>query len=667
MAEMKKTLAAQEFKATKKTVQGDAMEGFKQSVVKTVGGVAKGVGQGYATEKGEQQLGTDETVEEATAYVEEAFSAAQPPAEAGEGGLTADVAEPTEDQAQKMQATFLNQADLSDKKIQAALTQGRISSREANDLRVRNRKQFMSNPLSAMFVAQYDNVVGGGKSGASRAKFFGMTAGEKAQAKLTLDRQVARNERQIAIDKLSADYGLDRDVAASVYADRERMAADRIALENHDAVGKLGGTQKYKLMEYRINDVHNEMEQVAAALAKLGGEEGTKAGDIEDFRIQLKAQRDMLEKEVRNGGMTVGGAALAMKKIKDMSDNMLADAKSGSFTTLQAEIGKENDVAQKMIADNEFMQLLQDNPLARAIFGITGERRGLVDAMKSVAYWQTDAGKLELANLGPYGVRLGEYFSGTEVAKRFAEATGKVLGEDDDPMTEEEQALSSLSLNSPGFADLYMKKFKLNPEGLERRIREMSSIDLKSLSRNKQWTSVVNNKEDPDGAYIMTAVIDHAAHTARNKQRRFDPDGDGYGELPENIKITEPTLKRGANDSLQWTFDFGGVKGSDRYKAEIIGAYRMAKASPHLWRATPDKKGFKTIEDYINSKFANGGSKRFKAGFDAEYVETPEAPVVPRNFMPKSVRTTTDTGPVERKARHNNRGHMKAESGKKAE
>ena len=379
MAEFKKTLAPQDFKATQKTVQGDAMAGFKQSVAETVGGVAKGVGQGYAKEKGAQQLGTESDAD-ANQYVSDAFSAQAPAATPNSGSeVTANTAVPTKDEVGTMRADFLNQADLSDKKLRAAMAQGKISSKEANDRRIQNRKEFASNPLSAMFLADYDNAVGGGTSGAARGSFFGQTTEEKIRDKLQMENATADNERMRRAQDIADNTGRSMEASLAMVSSQDYEAEELKRYTVRSKMGELGTSEERIHHGMIINGVYNQIDSQLAAIQDING--GVKGPELEKFYKSLALTKTEELKRIQNSNMSPTGKKFATDEVTAKLAQYAADAKDGSLGAATKRATERQDSSLKLISNTRVLAAIKNHPLLGIAYAF-GEEKGLFDTLE---------------------------------------------------------------------------------------------------------------------------------------------------------------------------------------------------------------------------------------------------------------------------------------------
>tara|TARA_R110002153_G_scaffold92347_1_gene224397 strand:- start:55 stop:2046 length:1992 start_codon:yes stop_codon:yes gene_type:complete len=647
MAEMKKTLAAQDFKATKKTVQGDAMAGFKQSVAETVGGVAKGVGQGYAKEKGAQQIGTESDAD-ANQYVSDAFKAA-PKAQAGyeahyaEGNTVANTDVPTKEEVGTMRADFLNQADLSDKKLRAAIKQGKISPKEANDRRIQNRKEFASNPLSAMFLKDYDNAVGGGTSGAARGAFFGQTTEEKIQAKIQTENAIADNARMRRAQDISANTGRSMKASLALVSSQDFEAEELKRAEVRSKMGELGASEE-RIHHGRIIDgVYNQIDKQLEKIQDING--GVKGPELEKFYKSLALTKTEELKRIQNSNMSPTGKKFATEEVTAKLKEYAADAKDGSLGAATKRVVERQDSSLKMLSNTRVLAAIRKHPILGVAYAF-GEEKGMFDSLEQIVYWETPAGKAELA-LNPALAMYKDVLTAGDFMNASLDGVNDLLNPKPDgdptkkPKTEVQKAISEAGVHAKGIPTLMEASYNDNPETyINDALGDLPNLALGTMASNPEWVAVT--KRTPE---LMLGIMDVAASNAMTIQQNFDkthihvPFRNRIGLVPKNIKITPPSLGRGANDKRAWHIDAGDIKLSPAYKSALIGAYRMATDNPQLWEGQ-----YESVDDFINHRFTREGGGITPMETGATPTPATKPPAAPRNMMPKAGGAVTDPG-----------------------
>ena len=605
MAEMKKTLAAQEFKATQKSVQGDAMAGFKQSVAQTLGNVAGGVGVGYGEEKAKQQLGEGESAAEATAYVDEAFKEAPRPE--AQGGYEVHYAEgdvnelpPTRRDGEQMKQDFLSTAFMSDKKIGTALKQGKISRKEANDRRVNNRKQFASNPLSAMFLSSYDNALSGGQGGAQRGAFFGQTNEEKIADKIAMERAVARDQRERDIDDIQEQSGQPREVATQRYVMMKARA--RKAAEIGD-LNKIGAALQSDITVMYDTHSQNGFYGLVQNLDVLDGiEGGGRVEAVQGFHNEVDAHlRNMIFQIDSDRNISNDGRKALKDKWEKQAEFMKVDATDSGFRKQQMALQEQFTAEMANIKDGDILWRINNSAYYRALYATTDGQPGAIPAALEASLKFNTPEYIEKFNgMGPEGTKVMKMINGEDLMMLSVDAKAKFFS-GTEALSEDERKTIAMSMYEKNFPNESLMAMGLDPEGFSQKIRNIPDLSSKTMAGNKYWNEIA---KEEGGIDLIRVFLETAAYNAQNAQRAAGLNQEGYGTLPSSISITPPTKNVGrvlgvqTYGSAQWLLDTKGHKLAPKYKAEIIGVIKMAKKHPQVWEGK-----YESPEAYINGLF----------------------------------------------------------------
>ena len=643
MAEFKKTLTPQEFRANTPTVFDDPSKGFKAGAAETLGRIAKGAGQGYAKEKGAQQLGTESDAD-ANQYVSDAFSAQAPAATPNSGSeVTANTAVPTKDEVGTMRADFLNQADLSDKKLRAAMAQGKISSKEANDRRIQNRKEFASNPLSAMFLADYDNAVGGGTSGAARGSFFGQTTEEKIQAKLQMENAIADNERLRRAQDIADNTGRSMKESLALVSSQDYNAEKLKRDTDRSKMGELG-TSEERVHHGRIIDgVYNQIDKQLEKIQDING--GVKGPELEKFYKSLALTKTEELKRIQNSNMSFTGKKFATIEVTAKLEQYAADAKDGSLGAATKRATERQDSSLKLISNTRVLAAIKKHPILGIAYAF-GKEKAVFEVLEQVVYWETPAGKAELA-LNPALAMYKDMLTAGDFMEASLDGVKDLVQPKPDgdptkkPKTEVQKAISEASVHAKGIPTLMEASYNDNPETyINDALGDLPNLAIGTMASNPEWAAVT--KRTPE---LMLGIIDVAASNSMTLQQSFDkthinvPFRNRIGLVPTHIKITPPSLGRGTDGRRSWQIDAGDVKLSPRYKADLIGAYRMATDNPQLWEGQ-----YESVDDFINHRFTREGGGITPMETGATPTPATKPPAAPRNLMPKASGEVTDPG-----------------------
>ena len=594
MTEFKRDLASSNHQARGITVHGDPRAAQKQQLVEMTSQLVKGVGSGYAVGKGEEQLGVEETQEQADAFVAEAFRA--PHSKLGDvvhtgGGETIPTSEPTKEQVSEQRAAFLSKADLNDKRIQSALDQGRISSTEANNRRIQNRKEFASNPISALFIADYDRTVGGGSAGAARGAFFGKTTQEKAQEKILTARIVQADKDEQAAESISQKRNIPIEISRKLIADHKATQQEVLMLTEREKLGKLGASDAYRLHAGKTMPVY---EQVTRELQKVitASEAGASAESANAFRTSLNLKESEILLQIEGSNMMPSVKDKEKERTKAIFTGIRDQLKDSSFTSSFTRLKEEKaaEIAHKVTFRQS--QFIDSSPSILNAFAIGGEKN-IVTMMDLMINAQSMADKFGIATNPMYGLLLNGPPEDTVAA--IDGGMGKVI-KGDGALEANESIAVALAQGKVGVPTLMAEALKANPEGVKEVLSQVKNLRLDVLANDKEIQSLA--KSDPE---LIKVYMDTAARDVISTQI-----GSG-GEVPEYVKITAPKRTQGRGKSgrrtgNRWILDGGGVPLGEGYKAQMIGMYKLAQKNPSMWN-----KDFSSIEQFVNSKFVLNG------------------------------------------------------------
>ena len=594
MTEFKRDLASSNHQARGITVHNDPKAAQKQQLAEMTGQFVKGVGSGYAVGKGEEQLGVGETQEQADAFVAEAFRA--PHSKLGDvvhtgGGEMIPTSEPTKEQVAEQREAFLSRADLNDKRIKAALDQGRISSTEANNRRIQNRKEFASNPLSALFIADYDRTVGGGSAGAARGAFFGKTPQEKAQEKITTDRIVQADKDEQAAESISQKRNIPIELSRKLIADHKATQQEVLMLTEREKLGKLGASDAYRLHTGKTMPVY---EQTTRDLQKVitESEAGASAESVNAFRTSLNLKESEILLQIEDSNMMPSVKDKEKERTKAIFAGYHEQLKDSSVTASYTRLKEERSVkiAHKVTVRQQ--QFIDSAPSILNAFAIGGEKN-IVAMMDLMINAQSMADKFGIATNPMYGLLLNGPPEDTVAA--IDGGMGKVL-KGDGTLEANESIAVALAQGQVGVPTMMAEALKANPEGVKAVLKQAKNLRLDVLANDKEVQSLA--KSDPE---LIKLYMDTAARDVIATQI-------GAGsEVPEYVKITAPRLGQGRDKSgrrtgNRWILDGGGVPLGEGYKAQMIGMYKLAQKNPSMWN-----KDFSSIEEFVNSKFVLNG------------------------------------------------------------
>lgn len=259
---------------------------------KIVPGMIEGIGKGYAAAQGSNILGGDVTATEAEKAVQD-YTAATPFQASKED--TPDRKAEIED----MRMAALKKFGTDDKRIQALVTSGKISTIEANARRAQLLQEKLSNPILAMFKDDFIDAAKsftGGSGGASE-DYNGAyipTVEERAE-KAAIDKIIdQRAKHKAAVEQTRLAMGVSEEVAEAMITEQAALAAKVDAAEN-----------KHKLRQFNSADSFTAaMDVVDSFSAQVGGDvaaslaSGHKIQDVSSAVAKIEAARQQFRQKL---------------------------------------------------------------------------------------------------------------------------------------------------------------------------------------------------------------------------------------------------------------------------------------------------------------------------------------------------------------------------------
>lgn len=603
--------------AEKNTIKADALVNLTKTA-------ATQLGSGFAEGRGERQLGSGETAEEASNVVSEAFNPV-PPSGSGVEDFQA-TAEPSKEEMEDRKRSFLSRADLNDKRLQAALDQGRISSAEANNRRIQNRKEAASNPITALYMDDYDRAVGGGTSGAGRKAFFGKTAAEQAAEATTVRRITAAAERDEKVEALlRGRKNMTRENAYKTIDQMEANTTVIAALEQQSKLGALGQNDAVRLFKANSTPVYmgiaKSLNDIHASGTKL------KEEDAQAFRSRLSQEENLLLAQVDASGIFPENKDKIMERIKARFTGYRAQVDDAGYTKAMMAITAQNQAKIDNITSAETLAMIEGSKALRRAYVISNNSMApVLDLMMDLNSME---GQWNVAN----NPGLAYIMEDTDKALEDADAALDKLSGGGGDLEEKEGAVAGLSFQTRGVPTLLAESYKKDPETFVKTFKGVTNLNMHKLSKDREMAGLI--EADPSfGATIIEAIarksvvnqmtmsfqnIDKVTITreeAMEGNPRFgrvaplerEVSTTKRGQLPSSISMwRQPSVHR--NYNRPWNIDTGGVKLSDKFKEDIIGANKLAIAHPEIWN-----KEYDTAGEYINDLFTVAGQQRRDSG-----------------------------------------------------
>jgi len=582
MANLKSTIGSSEgFQPVHLPVTGVAEQRFTNEIASNIGNFVGGFGQGYAQGTAEEDMGLKETQVDADAAVSEAFK--QPDIDPGVMDATpSGTLEPqgmTKADAEAQRADFLADAKLNARRIKVAQQQGKISTAEANNAMMLFRKRFANNPVSALWLADYDKTIG--SSGGARNAFFGKTVEEKARDAITTKRMTEAAEEQDAAARLSESQGIDITVAMQKVRTAKADTVELASLETKQKLGALGATESARKVDLTARPV---IAQSTVEIHKLiDTEGGAKAEDVDAARRSLDLRETQLLEEIDKSNMFPANKKAKADRISGQFSRLKAALEDNSYEKAQQAYADQNKAALANIQNTELLDYISTNGSARRAFVLFG-----ADGMGDFMDLSLKMGSPEFAfEVGSSPVWNWVFNGVGEVAEATDTGATKLITGAGDPMTEKESVAVSKALEQKGIGRHTAAAYELDPAGVGEKIDQMKHIDLEVLSKNDEWKQL-----NPE--FIGKTISANAKHAKAAQMA-------SGGMLPDNFTMKATLLDKGGRRN--WTFETGGVELSSEYKSALVGAYRFGEQHPELW-----EDNFASISDWVSNQYAYKGT-----------------------------------------------------------
>jgi lysozyme len=579
MANFKRDIGGTSFKPQSQTVFAPNNE-LARSQAESLTTFVKAAGAGFAAEKGMQQTGAGETGAEADAAVEAAFK--QPPAPAPVDSEVEE-SDPTADTMAKRKAEFLSKADLNDKRLQSAVDQGLISSQEANNRRLQNRKEFASNPISAIFIDSYDRVVGGGRAGAGRKAFFGKTAAEKgAEAALTAEMTQRESDKFMAQNFVKQGFAKNEQEGINFI---QEGRANQAALKILQSKDQLTQTESAKKVDIENDNMFaKEAQGFLALLAST-----PKAEDLRNFGIRMGVLREQMVLGINRANLSESDHKRAVSEVDNRIKEWTTRVNDASYAEYHKKVTTELKSVQSYQETAAYKKMFDSNPalfsafknlppdIATQVFEYTVDRTSSGGQM----FANSDMGKTMLASMDDITVDslklkgLDTIMTHSPVDDPAVNATGaatvsdpKILNKVAEIQTDDEYAAT-------------LSKFKGKQLG-----QVVSGRDFNMFARNhpaKAFTTIQEMARE-------SLQVQYATHA----------------EIPTRISaisLAKPTrgnvLEGNVSQRKRISSD---VTLSPRMLADVSAAEKAARNNPSLWNTK-----FETINDYLSNLFTSNG------------------------------------------------------------
>ena len=610
MPEFKKDIGGTGYKPVGRTVHSSAAENASAAYqASLMAAFAEGAGTGYAEAAGKEQLGEDESAAEAAQVVADAFKGDTPEAV---DGVAPAATEPTKEDMEKKKNDFLARADLNDRRLQAALDQGLIGSKEANDRRIQNRKEFASNPISAMFLEDYDRITGGGTAGAGRKAFFGKTAAEKgreqAQQQLASEAVLKRDQAEMLVRQGVAD------TTETGLALIEEIEGNEVELKLLQSKQKLTQAEGYRKVELSLNERFNRLSPTFINVLKTPG--GATAEQKRDFALRLTAEREQARLEIDNAGLSAEDHKRAIEELDNTIAAWEKRVEDTDYATFYEERTKDLSKRaeyqktlrwQRMVASNPALFTLFDKlpqDIATKIFDYTTDPTSLA----SVLFSESEMGKTLLSAMDEIN-RDKALLTGLDSIAGGAKTSSPTAG------TEEAKAtlISDIAVVEAIVEAHDDESF----EGMVQSIKSEGK-HLGQVVGDDKFSRLA--KKHPNKALVLMKDLGKEARKANYI---------ATDSAPSSLRVELIPGKGGNRKKITADTEL-----SDRMVADVNAVHKAARNNPSLWN-----KQFEVLDDFISHLFLKDGPA---AG---EFKPSPlEEPGIASRMDPREVKFTGPQG-----------------------
>lgn len=259
-----------------KSKQGDP---WGELAAKLIPGAIEAAGKGYATAKGANILGNATSAEEAQGVVENF---------ANEVPFTDDASNTPDQKARidDMKRTALNKYGTDDKKIQALVSAGKISSLEANARRHQMIQENLSNPVLAMFKEDFldASTAFTGGPGLTEQYFGAYMPTDEERATLAAGEAIVKEKAkfQASVHQIVLETGATEEQAIGILKEQNKRAG---ILADAEYTSKLRGFTSQESFVAGMQVVDNFMQEAGGKIAQIAAS-GKKLGDTEMQQLQ---------------------------------------------------------------------------------------------------------------------------------------------------------------------------------------------------------------------------------------------------------------------------------------------------------------------------------------------------------------------------------------------
>jgi hypothetical protein len=540
-----------------------------------------GMGTGYAQGSAESLVGADE--ENVNALVSGAFAEHR-------DELTS--LESTSESVRGVYDKAVSGTLDTQKRIQAAIDQGVMTSAAGNARMQALRKEKLSNPIVSMFQSDFDKSFSSMTGAGARGAYFGQTAEEVRQAEVQKQQNSAFAKKQTTLTQM-----VDDGIAPSKQAAEElynKIQSDKTKLDyftTQDALGKLGhseAVQKYELENLERNNMLTQatMDYVNAE----GNVEQTKA-----FTDMLTGSREQSKYRISVSNMTQPNKDAALKRLNAQYDSIEKVAADKTLTkdleaaTNQATARMQNKGINTLV---DTMKLLPELEYAYALSG--NNPANLASMMELVTADKGIAGAFAKA-LDPVH-RAFEATSAEQQSTFKAETVGAIMGQGG-VMSPEAAALYGPMLTQESMPELLSKQWAKDPASVIKKIDQGTGIRLQDINRSRAYKGIAAKQPD-----LIDAIVTRGGREVMNMTLG----------APTTLKVSQDKPRAGNTIAsmgtgrysgktpvpTEWKIETGGFEVPDMYKEQVVSAYRLGVQFPKIWDKTHP-----SLDAWLSSKF----------------------------------------------------------------
>ena len=568
---------------------------------KLIPGVIEGVGKGYAAAQGANVQGANTTATEAEQAVND-FKAAAPFEK--DDNDTPDRRAEIED----MRMSALKKFGTDDKRIQALVNAGKISTTEANARRSQMLQEKLSNPILAMFKDDFLDASKAftGGSGSASEEYNGAyipTVEERAE-KAAIDKIIdQRAKHKAAVEQVRLSMGVTQEQANDIVTEQSRMAAAVDAAETKHKLRQFNSAESFDaamdVVDLFTTQGGGELMSMIAGGKKIADPSAAMArlqGIQNQYRAKLAEYRKTMTPE---DYLRVEGE---MNKRMNGWEEVIKNADATEYTLKRLRVASAS--ADVTLAQSQVNMLKTIGPLynlqryapeyAKVVQGVLDGDRGAQMAFAQNTHLQ---GVVKSLGLEKHIKMMPDVIDFMNNANKVRETGVKK----DEPSSFAKALTYVSSLWSGGSqgikAEIEMNK--ANPDAHVQLLQKNFSnkeVSLNYYSNSSDWIAMAKTA---DGAKAVAAAV--KARVASAKERQI-----GMGDIPsikmrvEQMDLNDEMGARGGGTSYTINVPSGTLDNS--VKDDLIQMYKVLNSSPlvlkELGYATPDA----AIENYFNFK-----------------------------------------------------------------